>query len=80
MLVFTRRKGEGIVILENIKITVSDIKNGRVKLSIEAPKSISVNRKEVVDKVRDFNLKAVNEKTSINEAQIILKSAEKFKV
>ena len=48
MLILTRRLGESVVIGDNIKVTVSDIKNGQIKLGITAPKDVTANREEVV--------------------------------
>lgn len=47
MLILTRKLGDAIVIGRDVKVTVSDIRGRNVKLSIEAPPSISVNRLEV---------------------------------
>ncbi len=47
MLIVTRKLGDAIVIGRDVKVTVSDIRGRNVKLSIEAPPSISVNRLEV---------------------------------
>ncbi len=50
MLILTRKLGESVVIGDNIIITVSDIKNGQIKLGIDAPKCVTVNREEVYKK------------------------------
>ena len=52
MLVLTRKTGETIQIDDDIQITVSEVRGGRVKLSIDAPKCVRIVRKEVLD--RDF--------------------------
>lgn len=49
MLVLARKKGESIVIADNIEVTVIEIRGDKVRLGITAPKSISVDRKEVRD-------------------------------
>lgn len=49
MLVFSRQKGEGIVIGDNIHVTVEDIRVDRVRLGISAPTEIPASRKEVYD-------------------------------
>lgn len=49
MLVVTRKTDEGIVISENIEITVLEITKERVKLGISAPKEIGIVRRELVD-------------------------------
>jgi len=53
MLVLSRKKGEQIVINENIVVTVIDVRGDKVRLGIEAPRDVSVHRKEVADKVAD---------------------------
>jgi carbon storage regulator len=40
MLVLTRRLGEGLIIGDNIKITVEKISKNEIKLSVEAPKDV----------------------------------------
>lgn len=47
MLVLTRRIGESIVIANDIRITVVALGNGRVKIGIEAPSGVSVDRSEI---------------------------------
>ncbi len=51
MLVLTRRPGESIIIAGDIKITVVNIGPGRVKLGIEAPSHVRVDRQEIHDKI-----------------------------
>jgi carbon storage regulator len=53
MLIFTRKVDESVVINENIRITVIDICENRIKIGIEAPKHISVHRDEVYDKIKN---------------------------
>jgi carbon storage regulator len=47
MLVLTRKVGERIVIGENIEITVVQVRGGKVRLGITAPREIPIHRKEV---------------------------------
>ncbi len=47
MLVLTRRVGEEIVIDNDIRITVVAIKGDKVRIGIDAPPSVRVDRKEV---------------------------------
>ncbi|MBT3878364.1 MAG: carbon storage regulator CsrA [Candidatus Scalindua sp.] len=55
MLILTRRLGESIIIEDNIKITVIDINKQQIKLGIDAPKHITINREEIAKKVIDGN-------------------------
>ncbi len=54
MLVLSRKPGESIQIDDNIFVTVSEVRGGRVRLSIDAPRSVRIVRKEVLD--RDFSV------------------------
>lgn len=47
MLALTRKKGESLVINNNIEITVLEIRGDQVKIGISAPKEVPVYRKEV---------------------------------
>lgn len=48
MLILRRKRHESIIINGNIRITILEIDGeNRVKLGIEAPQEISVNREEV---------------------------------
>jgi carbon storage regulator len=49
MLVLSRKVGESIQIADNIAITVVQIRGDKVRLGIEAPKDVPVNRHEVYD-------------------------------
>jgi carbon storage regulator len=46
MLVLTRRTGEAIVIGGDIRITVTMVRGGRVRLGITAPESVRIDRAE----------------------------------
>jgi carbon storage regulator len=50
MLVITRKLGETIVIDGNIRVTVVSHQGGKIRLGIEAPEYISVDRQEVHDR------------------------------
>ena len=48
MLILMRKEGEIITIGEDIQIKVLAVQGGKVRLGIEAPKDVSVNREEVL--------------------------------
>lgn len=52
MLVLTRRPGEQIVIGNGIRVTVVSVGPGRVKIGIEAPADVRVDRQEIHDKIQ----------------------------
>jgi carbon storage regulator len=52
MLVIPRKKGQGIVVGEDIFITVMEIRGDRVRLAVECPKEVPFHREEVRDAIR----------------------------
>jgi len=52
MLVLSRKTNESIVIGENIVVTVVDIRGDKIRLGIEAPKHVSVHRREVYERIK----------------------------
>lgn len=62
MLVLSRKKGEAIQIADEIKITIVDIRGGRVRLSIEAPRSVRVVRNELLHDLNDGDTFVVSER------------------
>lgn len=55
MLVLTRRRGQAVVIGDDIKITIVEINGDQVRIGIEAPKSVVVHRQEVYDEIKAAN-------------------------
>lgn len=61
MLALTRKKGESLVVNNNIEITVLEIRGDQIKIVISAPKNVPVYRKEVylqIQKENEASLKA----------------------
>lgn len=52
MLVLSRKKNESIVIRDDIVITVVEIRRDKVRIGIEAPKEVTVHRREVYDAIK----------------------------
>lgn len=65
MLVLTRRKDEEILINDNISIKVLSVKGNRVRLGVEAPDSVQVNRAEVQKILREFEVETVPAQKSV---------------
>jgi carbon storage regulator len=47
MLVLSRKLGESIVIGDDVVITVQQLRNGQVRLGVQAPRSVPVLRQEL---------------------------------
>ncbi len=60
MLALTRKKGESLVVDNNIEITVLEIRGDQVKIGITAPREVSIYRKEVYLQIQKENQAALN--------------------
>lgn len=67
MLVITRKKGESILIGDDIEIKITKIEDGSVKLAISAPKEKMILRKEVYDKVKEENINAISNEIDLTK-------------
>ncbi len=52
MLVLSRQKDESIIIGDDIEITIVDVRGDKVRLGINAPREISVHRKEIYEAIQ----------------------------
>lgn len=52
MLVLTRKVGETILIGDNVSVTVLGLQGNQMKLGINAPKTITVHREEVAERIK----------------------------
>jgi carbon storage regulator len=52
MLILTRKSGETITIGENIQVRVLGVKGGQVRIGVDAPREVTVNREEVFERVQ----------------------------
>ena len=58
MLVLSRKKGESIVIGNDIVVTVKEIRGRNVRLAIDTPRNIPVNRMEIHMEIMEENKRA----------------------
>jgi carbon storage regulator len=55
MLALTRKRGESLILNNDIEVTVLEIRGDQVKLGIKAPKQVPVYRKEVYLQIQKEN-------------------------
>jgi len=51
MLILTRRISEKLIIGENVTITILGVRGNHVRIGIDAPRDVKVNREEVYQRV-----------------------------
>ncbi len=74
MLALTRKKGESIVISDDIEVFVIGVQGDQVKLGIKAPRSVSIYRKEIYEQIQQQNKEAVNSSEDVvNKLEDLLK-------
>lgn len=59
MLILTRRVGEKLIIGENVTVTVLGVKGAQVRVGIDAPRDVTVNREEIYKRI-------LNEREKLN--------------
>ncbi|QDY84424.1 carbon storage regulator CsrA [Paenibacillus polymyxa] len=79
MLVLSRKKGESVVIHNDIVITVLSVEGDNVKLGISAPKDIDIYRKEIFDAIQDNNQNAVMDLEALKNAMLEMGEESKNK-
>ena len=55
MLILTRKLGESITIVDDVKVTIIEVKGKQVKLGVEAPQQTRVHREEIYQRIQEEN-------------------------
>ncbi len=66
MLVLTRKVGESLIIGDDIEIKIVEVNQKSVKVGIDAPKSISVYRKEIYEAIKQENIEATAQENIVS--------------
>ena len=75
MLVLNRKKGESIIVGDDIVIQIVDIQGDNIKLGIEAPKEVRVLRKELYEETIKANQEASQ---NIAELKEVMKQVKQY--
>ncbi len=75
MLILYRKKGDSIVINENITVSIVETGSDGVRIAIDAPRNVSILRKELIDAAEAANREAaaVDQKTMIKMKELLEK-------
>jgi carbon storage regulator len=66
MLVLSRKTNESIIIGENIEIRIVEVSGKSVKLGIDAPRDVTVHRKEIFEAIKDENIQAATKENLVS--------------
>jgi len=58
MLVLTRKKGQSIMIGDDVEISVVEVNGDAVRIGIRAPKDVSIYRREIYEAIQEENIRA----------------------
>ena len=58
MLLLTRKVGEAIILDGGIKVIVSEVQGNHIRIGVEAPKDVIINREEIHNNIQQEKLKA----------------------
>ncbi len=52
MLILTRRVGESLIVGDDVTLTVLGVKGNQVRIGVNAPKTVSVHREEIYQRIQ----------------------------
>lgn len=58
MLILTRKVGESVLVGDQIKIMVVEVKGRQVRLGVEAPRETKIYRGELFERIQEENSRA----------------------
>ena len=77
MLVLTRKKGQALMIGNDVEISIIDIQGDQVRIGINAPKNVTIHRKEIYEEIRKENMSAIaGKETDVKELNRKFKKTE----
>jgi carbon storage regulator len=65
VLVLSRRVGESVVIGDNVVVTVLEVRGDVVRVGVDAPRSVAVHRRELLDELAASNRAAASPDESV---------------
>ena len=77
MLILQRKKNESVIIGENIEVTVLEIGMDWIKLAFEAPKDVSILRKELIEAAKVNREAAKADSGAVDAVKKMMKKEEK---
>jgi carbon storage regulator len=73
MLVLARKVGQSIIIGDGIELTVIEVRGEQVRIGVQAPRSVPVHRKELLEQIRAENIRAAGQEIPDDQLPDVLK-------
>ena len=67
MLVLTRKKGQSIMVGDEIEISVVEINGDAIRIGIKAPRAVSIYRREIYEAILEENIRAAGSSARMAE-------------
>lgn len=80
MLVLTRKKGQSIMVGDEIEISVVEINGDAIRLGIRAPRDVSIYRREIYEAILEENIRAAGSSARMAEQLKTLQLKPNLKV
>lgn len=77
MLVLSRKPGEAIRIGDDIEVSIIEVRGDTVRIGIDAPRSVDIFRKELLDQVQSANVEAARLSGDVRILGELLKKTKK---
>lgn len=75
MLVLTRKPGERILIGDDIVVTILDVRGDGIRVGIDAPRGVRIQREEVINAVTAANQRALEQSSNGDDAEDLIKKS-----
>jgi carbon storage regulator len=75
MLVLTRKPGERVLIGDDIVVTILDARGDGIRIGIDAPRGIRIQRDEVVKAVTEANQEATEQAAGTADPETLIKKS-----
>jgi carbon storage regulator len=76
MLVLSRKKGESIMIGDQVELVVVAIEGDTIRLGIQAPKNVEIHRKEVYLTIQNANKEASSQQVNLGQLVDMLRNKQ----
>ncbi|TFE29030.1 carbon storage regulator CsrA [Cohnella luojiensis] len=78
MLVLSRKKGQSVIIQDQIEVTILEIDGETIKLGISAPREVQIVRKELLASIKETNRDAAGLQLDVRSLSDKIKKMKNF--